>query len=76
MNKTILQEIYTKFNECFDKQKFLDWLRDNKKELLEKEKNQIVGAFGSGMEEAEAYWYDKQFQYKENGDVFYKTVYK
>lgn len=76
MNKTVLQEIYTKFNESFDKQKFLDWLKDNKEKLLEEEKNQIVGAFGNGMEEAEAYWYDKSFQYKESGDVFYETVYK
>ena len=42
--KTALERIFEKHDKEFDKMNFLRWLSDNRKSLLEAEKEQIIDA--------------------------------
>jgi hypothetical protein len=48
--QTVLKKIITKFNNEFDKQKFLDWFNETKEDFLIEERQQIVNSWISGKE--------------------------
>jgi hypothetical protein len=47
--QTVLKQIITKFNNEFDKQKFLDWFNNSKESWLVEEKQQLENAFKAGV---------------------------
>ena len=49
--KTVIEIIFEKHDKEFDKMNFLRWLSDNRKSLLEVEKEQIIDAFEAGTKE-------------------------
>ena len=46
--KTVLQELIELRNKSFDAMKFIKFFDENKNELLEKEKQQIIDAYSAG----------------------------
>ena len=46
--KTVLQELIELRNKSFDAMKFINFFDENKNELLEKEKQQIIDAYSAG----------------------------
>ena len=49
--KTAMQELLEAYDECKTSYDFNDWLCNNEKKLLEKEKEQIIDAFNEGIDE-------------------------
>lgn len=61
MKNTVLQNVISNFN-LMDKQHFLDWFKENKEVILEKEKQQIIdagnwgGLYSDSNKTAETYY--------------------
>ena len=60
-NKTAMMELIDKLRSNMGELGFIDWIKDNREQLLEKEKEQIIRAFNSdGMAprlfDADAYY--------------------
>lgn len=68
--KTAIEIIFEKHDKEFDKMNFLRWLSDNRKSILEAEKEQITASYHEGFFDGRR-WSDKQLG--ANVDLFYKN---
>ena len=65
--KTAMMELIDKLRSNMGELGFIDWIKDNREQLLEKEKEQIMDAYNCGIEE--------EFSSPENGEQYYNQTY-
>lgn len=76
--QTVLKTIISKFNNEFDKQKFLDWFNETKEDFLEDEKSQTKDAYNQGFRDGEIQEYNSENDVSQFDDAenYYNNTFK